>query len=67
MWYGGSVNKQYSKSHFTVYMFINNIYYGNTKKPDNVSQERWDAMYKWLEARKCEGLTLQNLLSELED
>lgn len=66
MWSGGEI-KLRSPSHFSIDMFAVNVQYNNKKKPPNMSQERWDAMWKWWEKRQEEGLSLQDITKLDED
>lgn len=61
MWYGGQ-NKPKPASFFNLEMFAVNVQYGNRQKPARVSQERWDAMWKWYQKRQEEGVSLEEII-----
>jgi hypothetical protein len=54
MWYGGGGSMNTNPS-LTVEQFLTRMGY-NSKKPDNIDQNRWNAMLNWYKMRREEGL-----------
>lgn len=65
MWEGGIVRNPKPKSYFTLGMFALHAY--KNSKPANVSEDRWNAMLKWHEQRKKEGISLREIIAMDEE